>query len=194
MIKSLSAGMGVALMALLLPNALALNSSGLPAGMLTQLTPKTAIVMNPSQSGSLEKTSDQDSNTRNESTAAQGDGALIIHHQVFYLRRVTAYNALPSQTNSNPGMSACGPTRPDQIALSPDLFFRSNGSNRCGEKINIVLSSGKIIHGIVWDTMNPRYHMAADILMGSVQQAMDFGVRKARLRFVHSSKPTTSGV
>ncbi len=145
MIKSLSAGMGVALMALLLPNALALNSSGLPAGMLTQLTPKTAIVMNPSQSGSLEKTSDQDSNTRNESTAAQGDGALIIHHQVFYLRRVTAYNALPSQTNSNPGMSACGPTRPDQIALSPDLFFRSNGSNRCGEKINIVLSSGKII-------------------------------------------------
>ncbi|PKY10832.1 hypothetical protein B1757_07705 [Acidithiobacillus marinus] len=182
MIKSLSTGAGIALIALLLPNALALHPSGLPASILTQIVQKKPARTDPDP---LENTGDQ-AYQQTATPDSPGDGALIARHQVVYLRRVTAYNALPNQTNENPDMSACGPTRPGQIALSPDLFLRRNGSNRCGEKIDIILPSGTIIHGVVWDTMSPRYHMAADILMGSVQQALDFGVRQARLRFVHA--------
>lgn len=193
MIKSLSTGVGVALIALLLPNALALDPSGLPAGILTQIVQKKLARTDPAHPDALENTGDQP-HQQTATPDSPGDGALIARHQVFYLRRVTAYNALPSQTNGNPGMSACGPTRPGQIALSPDLFLRRNGSNRCGEKIDIILPSGTIIHGVVWDTMSPRFHMAADILMGSVQQALDFGVRQARLRFVHAYHSAAHGV
>ncbi|WP_414040130.1 hypothetical protein ACJU26_13445 [Acidithiobacillus sp. M4-SHS-6] len=185
MIKSLSTGMGIALIALMVPNALALDPSGLPASILTPIVQNKPANADPSEPDPLDNTGEQ---PRSPTVApvAPGDGALIARHQVFYLRRVTAYNALPYQSNGDPGMSACGPTRPGQIALSQDLFLRKNGSNRCGERIDIILPSGTIIHGIVWDTMSPRYHMAADILMGSVQQALDFGVRRARLRFVHA--------
>ncbi|UBU61977.1 hypothetical protein LDB30_12970 [Acidithiobacillus ferrooxidans] len=192
MIRRLSAGMSLALSTLFLPNALAPNLPDLPAPFLG--TPIGSI-------GDPLKPGDSLDGTTNAQpvagfTQAQGasDGTLLMHHGFFYLRRVTAYNALADQTNSNPDISACGPNRPDQVALSQDLFFRKNGGNRCGERINIILRSGRVIHGVVWDTMNPRYHMAADILMGSVQHAVDFGVKQAKLRFVHSMAPVTNGI
>lgn len=187
--------MGVALMALFLPNALAVNPAGLPTAMLSKLVRKTDPVVNAAAIHGLENTSNQDrtDDISDRTAHAQGDGALLVQHKVFYLRRVSAYNALPDQTNGDPDISACGPTRPNQVALSQDLFIRKNGGNRCGEQIDIILASGRVIHGVVWDTMSPRYHMAADILMGSVQRALDFGVKTARMRFVHSQIPATSG-
>jgi len=184
--------MSLALSTFFLPNALAPNLPDLPAPFLG--TPIGSI-------GDPLKPGDRlgdtiDAQPVADSTQAQGasDGTLLLRHRFFYLRRVTAYNALADQTNSTPDISACGPNRPDQVALSQDLFFRKDGGNRCGERINIILRSGRVIHGVVWDTMNPRYHMAADILMGSVQHAMDFGVKQAKLRFVHSMAPVTNGI
>ena len=192
MIRRLSAGISLALSTFILPNVLAPNLPDLPAPFLG--TPVGSI-------GDPLKPGDSLGDTTNaqpvaDSTQTQGasDGTLLTHHGFYYLRRVTAYNALADQTNSTPDISACGPNRPDQVALSQDLFFRKNGGNRCGERINIILRSGRVIHGVVWDTMNPRYHMAADILMGSVQHAMDFGVKQAKLRFVHFTAPVTNGI
>jgi 3D (Asp-Asp-Asp) domain-containing protein len=190
LIQRLSAGLSIALFALLLPNALALNSPDLPAPLLNKLSKSAKSLQ--SMGGQMEKTTNTQSASGDGS--ARSDGALLIRHKMFYLRRVTAYNALPDQTSGNPDIAACGANRPNQIALSQDLFFLKNGGNRCGERINIVLRSGRVIDGIVWDTMNSRYHMAADILMGSVQRAIDFGVKQAKLRFIHAPTPSTNGL
>jgi hypothetical protein len=178
--------MSIALFAFLLPNALAPNPSELPI----PLPNKPLEDVNNHQ-----RMDSQSSISSGESAQPErSDGALLMRQKVFYLRRLTAYNALPDQTSSDPDIAACGPNRPNQIALSQDLFFLKNGSNRCGEHIDIILHSGRVIHGVVWDTMNSRYHMAADILMGSVQRAMDFGVKQAKLRFVRSRAPSTNGL
>ncbi|MFA7495261.1 MAG: hypothetical protein WCY67_02990 [Acidithiobacillus sp.] len=184
MIKKISAGLSVALMTLALPNALAWSALNMPSVFLSTFSRETNFNDNtPTSPGEARS-----------QKSTQHDSNLLINNNIFHLQRVTAYNAVSSQTNNNPGISACGPTRPDQIALSQDLFMRKNGGNRCGEKIDIILSSGKIIRGVVWDTMNPRYHMAADILMFNAHQAMSFGVKTAHLRFVNTQTPTTSDV
>lgn len=194
MIRRLSAGMSLALFALLLPNALALNPNELPVPLLNKLSENASNLQR--IDSQLENAVDgQSSMPPGESAQPErNDGALLMQQKVFYLRRLTAYNALPDQTNSDPDIAACGPNRPNQIALSQDLFFLKKGRNRCGEHIDIILHSGRVIHGVVWDTMNSRYHMAADILMGSVQRAMDFGVKQAKLRFVRSQVPSTNGL
>ena len=194
MIRRLSAGMSLALFAFLLPNALALNPSELPVPPLKKLSENGSNLQR--IDSPLENAADSQSSILSGESAQseRSDGALLMQQKVFYLRRLTAYNALPDQTNSDPDIAACGPNRPNQIALSQDLFFLKNGGNRCGEHIDIILHSGRVIHGVVWDTMNSRYHMAADILMGSVQRAMDFGVKQAKLRFVHSQMPSTNGL
>ena len=109
--------------------------------------------------------------------------------RVIPLKRITAYNAVPAQTDGSPGIASCGPNKPHQIALSQDLFFKA-GHKLCGAKIKIVLSDGKIITGRVWDTMNPMYRRAADILMASVGHALKFGVRHgyAEIRFYSNQK------
>ena len=191
MIQRFSAGLSLALFAFLLPNALALDPPDLPAPLLSALSKSTH------DSQGMDASSEKVADTAKETGSSQtrhSDGALLMRRQVFYLQRVTAYNALPDQTSSNPDIAACGPNRPDQVALSQDLFFLKNGGNRCGERIDIILQSGRVIHGVVWDTMNPRYHNAADILMNSVQRAMDFGVKQAQLRFVRSQTPSTNGL
>ena len=190
MIQRLSTGLGIALFALLLPNALALNSPDLPAPLLNKLSRSAKSLQ--WIDGQMEKATG--TQTASGDGSARSDGALLMRHKMFYLRRVTAYNALPDQTSGNPDIAACGANRPNQIALSQDLFFLKNGGNRCGEHINIVLRSGRVIDGIVWDTMNSRYHMAADILMSSVRRAMDFGVKQAKLRFIHAQAPSTNGL
>ncbi|MHB8211173.1 MAG: hypothetical protein ACYDDP_07505 [Acidithiobacillus sp.] len=194
MIRRLSAGMSLALFAFLLPNALALNPSELPVPPLNKLSENASNLQR--IDSPLENAADSQSSIPSGESAQseRSDGALLMQQKVFYLRRLTAYNALPDQTNSDPDIAACGPNRPNQIALSQDLFFLKNGGNRCGEHIDIILHSGRVIHGVVWDTMNSRYHMAADILMGSVQRAMDFGVKQAKLRFVRSQMPSTNGL
>lgn len=194
LIRRLSAGMSIALFAFLLPNALALNPSELPVPLPNK--PSGDVSNLQRMDSPLENAVDNQSSMSSGESAQpeRSDGALLMQQKVFYLRRLTAYNALPDQTSSDPDIAACGPNRPNQIALSQDLFFLKNGGNRCGEHIDIILHSGRVIHGVVWDTMNSRYHMAADILMGSVQRAMDFGVKQAKLRFVRSRAPSTNGL
>ncbi len=175
MLEKVSMGLGLAVMAMILPSELSLPRQNLP-------------VIHVHHNDGFLPSGNQEAVTSGDfggPTAMRVSvGALYLNHRMFYLHRVTAYNAVNWQTDSDPDVSACGPTRPNQIALSQDLFFRRNGNNRCGEHVEIVLGSGAIIHGIVWDTMNPRYHMAADILMGTVRQAVNFGVQQAELRIV----------
>ncbi len=172
MLEKVSMGLGLAIMAMILPSELSLTRQNLPGAHV-----HNAGVF---PSGNQENAAGGEIGVPAAMHVAVG--ALYLNHRMFYLHRVTAYNAVHWQTDSDPRVSACGPTRPNQIALSQDLFFRRDGNNRCGEHVEIVLASGAVIHGIVWDTMNPRYHMAADILMGTVRQAQNFGVQQAELR------------
>ncbi len=174
MLEKIGMGVAVALLAAILPNAVSLAQPGLPVGLVHQAMDK--------QSADLAAAEAQLQAQNN--TMISVNGAMMLGHRLIYLHRVTAYNAVAWQTSRDPEMSACGPTRPDQVALSQDLFFRRNGTNRCGEKVDILLSSGQVVHGVVWDVMNPRYHMAADILMNTLQQAVDFGVQRAELRLL----------
>lgn len=187
MFEKIGTGLAMTMMAVVLPNALAISRPSLPVGLAQH-------AMMPTASPAISTTPAAPATpVRPEVMTPINSGALFLGHQVVYLHRVSAYNAVSWQTNGDPGMSACGPTRPHQIALSQDLFFRKNGSNRCGEHVEIALGDGQVIHGVVWDTMNPRYHMAADVLMASVQQAIDFGVHHAELRAIVPSQPQSIG-
>ena len=80
---------------------------------------------------------------------------------------VTYYHPVPWQTDSRPWEASCGrlSDAPGQVvALSRDLFFREDGSKRCGEKVFIRLESGEVIFGVVWDTMNARFKRRVDVL------------------------------
>ncbi|MHB8264299.1 MAG: hypothetical protein ACYDC7_00035, partial [Acidithiobacillus ferrivorans] len=83
MIQRLSAGLSIALFALLLPNALALNSPDLPASLLNKLSRSANSLQ--SMGGQTEKTTDTQSASGDGS--ARSDGALLMRHKVFYLRR-----------------------------------------------------------------------------------------------------------
>lgn len=110
---------------------------------------------------------------------------IVKFQKVAYLHRVTAYNAVPWQTSNHPGISACGPNLPNQIALSQNLFFKPNGGNRCGQEVIIRLADGQMIHGIVWDTMNAEWSNAADVLTNGVNKAVSFGDHQGQLIFVY---------
>lgn len=79
--------------------------------------------------------------------------------------RVTYYNAVPWQTNSDPFTSACGPNREGQVAVSRDLF-RSELS--CGDVISVWLEGEHYGDFVVWDTMHPRFVNTLDILADGV--------------------------
>ena len=112
-----------------------------------------------------------------------------VFKNVAYLHRVTAYNAVPWQTKADPYIASCGPNLPKyQVALSQNLFFKPNGQKRCGQKVLIELNDGRTIQGIVWDTMNPRYYNAADILMPHISQAVQFGIHQGKIIFVNYIK------
>ncbi|MEY2342904.1 hypothetical protein AB4090_12445 [Acidithiobacillus sp. IBUN Pt1247-S3] len=181
MLEKIGMGISVALLAAVIPNALSLAQPELPITLVHQAMDKQSAELAATKA-QLDVQSD---------TTTPINGTLMLGHRLIYLHRVTAYNAVSWQTSSDPDMSACGPTRPNQIALSQDLFVRRNGSTRCGEHVDILLSSGQVIHGVVWDMMNPRYHMAADILMNSIQRAVDFGVQRAELRILPKDQPKT---
>jgi len=112
----------------------------------------------------------------------------VVMPSIVPLARITAYNPIPSQTDSNPGESSCGPTKQHQIALSQDLFFRPDGTKRCGEKVALYDATGHlIVKGVVWDTMNKRYTHAADILFPTpdTSKTLNFGVHTGYLVFLN---------
>lgn len=104
------------------------------------------------------------------------------------LQRISAYNPLPWQTDADPYTSSCGPNRPDQIALSQDLFFE-NGRKICGTEVTLlVVEEGRVVESydrVVWDTMNIRYTATADMYLPEdrVEEAMAWGVRRGLLVF-----------
>jgi len=114
--------------------------------------------------------------------------SLIVHPTaqlppIIRLRRITAYNPVENQTDSSPSIASCGPNLPHQVALSQDLFFR-NGKKLCGIKVAVYDNNGKLLmKGIVWDTMNPRYTKAVDILLKGTTKAFKFGVHTGYLVF-----------
>ena len=98
------------------------------------------------------------------------------------LDRITAYNAVEAQTDSDPHISSCGTNIPKQVAVSQDILFQTgNKRDMCGREVAIVLEDGTIVYGVVWDTMNARYKKTADILVDNHQEALEWGVKKGLL-------------
>ncbi|MER3462413.1 MAG: hypothetical protein C4342_05340 [Armatimonadota bacterium] len=97
--------------------------------------------------------------------------------------RVTYYQALPSQTDGNPNVAACGPNLEPwvQVALSRDLFFHADGRRRCGQRVRLVFENGRELLGVVNDTMNRRYRKQVDVLVAAHEPARRYGVAEARL-------------
>lgn len=106
------------------------------------------------------------------------------------LERITAYNPIANQTDSTPDISSCGPNRKDQIALSRDLFFATgNKQDMCGQVVTLVLSNGMMFRNlIVWDTMNPRYRLTADIYTTSFHSAVNFGAQRGYVIWTGTKK------
>lgn len=108
--------------------------------------------------------------------------------EVLTLQRVSAYNAVPAQTEGDPNVSSCGPNLERQIALSRDLFFDEFGRKHlCGRRVTLITSRGEVFHDyVVWDTMAPRFTDTADILLEGTDpsNAFAFGITKATLIFL----------
>lgn len=89
---------------------------------------------------------------------------------------VTAYNAVPEQTDSDPHIASCGPLAAVQgpiVALSRDLFLR-DGRKRCGELVIVQVGEATIV-ATVWDTMAARFTSRVDVLMETVGEARQWG-------------------
>jgi len=102
-----------------------------------------------------------------------------------------AYNAVPGQTDSDPGTSRCGRTRPGQVALSLDLWARGF---LCGEPVTV---NGR--RYVVWDAMAAFHRSSVDVLVATRREADRAGRRTAilcragtsRTSIVHSSMAVT---
>lgn len=103
------------------------------------------------------------------------------------LDRISAYNPVPRQTQGDHNVSSCGANRPNQIAVSRDLFFDSNGRKHlCGKTVTVYTDRGEVFDQyVVWDTMSPRYTKTVDILFPTTDEsvAYDFGVTTGKLVF-----------
>ena len=87
----------------------------------------------------------------------------IFVEEIIEIPRITYYQAVFWQTDKNPEVSACGPTKKMQVAVSRDLFQKNVG---CGEKIQVWSDEhGKIGEYTVWDTTNARFSSTVDILV-----------------------------
>lgn len=92
--------------------------------------------------------------------------------------RVTAYNAVPEQTDSTPEICAWGDrVRPGIIAISRDL--EAIGLTR-GKEVHIE-GHGKVV---VLDRMHYRKRNQIDILMTSYEDAIEFGVQERVISWV----------
>lgn len=110
--------------------------------------------------------------------AAEGQAA------TYSLQRVSHYNAVRSQTDRTPHISACGPTRPGQLALSRDLL-RQVG---CGARVRLTVGGRSQVY-VVNDTMNRRYSRTADVLVRRVSTARKLGVSKGTLTVLRKGRP-----
>ena len=95
------------------------------------------------------------------------------------VRRISFYQAVPSQTDRDPEYSACGPTRSPwaQVAVSRDLF-RQLG---CGARVKVVMEDGTVVEAVVWDTMAPRWRRTVDVLVAPHEPALAYGVKRGYL-------------
>ena len=95
---------------------------------------------------------------------------------------VTAYNAVPEQTDSDPHIASCGPLAAVQgpvVALSRDLFFR-DGRKQCGDLVIVQVGEVTIV-ATVWDTMAARFTNRVDVLMDTVGEAKQWGKQSGYL-------------
>jgi 3D (Asp-Asp-Asp) domain-containing protein len=92
---------------------------------------------------------------------------------------VSAYNSLPSQTNSEPTVTAWGDKlKPGMkaVAISPDLL---NEGLSHGSKVKIEGLKGTYV---VLDKTNARFTKRVDVYMGvDVEAAKEFGVQQLRV-------------
>lgn len=110
--------------------------------------------------------------------AVEGEAA------TYSLQRVSHYNAVRSQTDRTPHISACGPTRPGQIALSRDLL-RQVG---CGARVRLTVGGRSQVY-VVNDTMHQRYRRTADVLVRRVSTARKLGVSAGTLTVLRKGRP-----
>jgi 3D (Asp-Asp-Asp) domain-containing protein len=92
---------------------------------------------------------------------------------------VSAYNSVPSQTNSEPTVTAWGDKlKPGMkaVAISPDLL---NEGLSHGSKVKIEGLKGTYV---VLDKTNARFTKRVDVYMGvDVEAAKEFGVQQLRV-------------
>ena len=80
----------------------------------------------------------------------------------FEIQRLTYYEAVPEQTDSTPGIAACGPNIGNQLAVSRDLF---RDELQCGDVVEVFAWGSSLGEYVVWDTMARRWRRTADILV-----------------------------
>ena len=87
----------------------------------------------------------------------------IFVEEIIEIPRITYYQAVFWQTDENPEVSACGPTKKMQVAVSRDLFQKNVD---CGTKIQVWSDEhGKIGEYTVWDVTNARFSSTVDVLV-----------------------------
>lgn len=88
--------------------------------------------------------------------------------------RLTAYNAVPEQTDEDPDIAACGPLEHAQlpvIAVSRDKFLAPDGSKpHCGRQALVIAwdHTNQIVlqeRRVIYDTMADRFQNTADLLL-----------------------------
>lgn len=113
------------------------------------------------------------------------------------LERLTAYNPVSWQTDDDPDTASCGPTRPDGLALSRDLFFDATGHKHlCGAKVMLLVidpATNKVEaleERVVWDTMHTRYEDTGDVFLDTLDEALafEFGVKQGMVVFLEDSE------
>jgi hypothetical protein len=92
------------------------------------------------------------------------------------IQRISAYNPVPRQTDGDPSISSCGPNKPNQIAVSRDMFFDENGRKHlCGTIVTVFTERGEVFENyVIWDTMNSRYSNTVDIMIPSTDESLAF--------------------
>lgn len=103
------------------------------------------------------------------------------------IERISAYNPVPRQTDSDPHISSCGPNLERQIAVSRDLFFDDNGRKHlCGKTVTVITDRGEVFEDyVIWDTMSSRYEKTVDIMIpnNNEVEAFTFGITTGTLVF-----------
>ena len=99
--------------------------------------------------------------------------------------RISFYQAVAAQTDNDPTTAACGGNLGPwiQIAVSRDLL----PSFPCGSLVRLQLDRPvagiEWLDAIVYDTMNPRYRNTVDILVGTREPALRYGITSGVLYY-----------